>query len=42
MPEPTTTEHRGAAWVLVVGGLIVFGIRSIRLALRFAASESHP
>ena len=39
---PLAGWHRGVAWVLVVGGLVVFGIRSIRLALRFVASESHP
>ena len=39
---PLAGWHRGVAWVLVVGGLVVFGIRSIRLALRFMASEPGP
>ena len=39
---PLAGWHRSIAWLLVVGGVIVFGIRSIQLALRILGPRPRP
>jgi hypothetical protein len=37
---PLNDAQRGLGWVLLVGGLLVFGARTLYYALRYAAGNS--
>ncbi|HKQ59456.1 MAG TPA: class I SAM-dependent methyltransferase, partial [Candidatus Eisenbacteria bacterium] len=39
---PLNGWQRNGAWLLVVGGLLVFGLRSVQLVLRFLGARTRP